>query len=344
MGREKLSLNLVGNEKLRRLTFERRKKGVIKKAEEFSILCGVDTCVIIYGTQVISDQPDVPEIWPPNPEEVARIIQRYKNEGVNCHKKRAVVGLAEFFQNRKKKLDTDLVKVRTAVWEANIPFSHNLIAKCSEVQLLSLRTLLVRRLESAKKRLKAKEEKEATSFQARSSINIVAPGAGFDSDRRHFHHQQLRHSFYVQASAGPCCHEPNRINVNLPPFPSQHHAPSAPVPLLPISPPAVDLSHFGPAGLSSVLRQRQTDHHPVSSLDGSAPSSSCSKSNCATDHVHMPAAMAAHHFLAGNRFHHHPHRSLMNCTDRTHNCSSPAVHHQYSAVLGFPVAMHEPEP
>ncbi|OWM69475.1 hypothetical protein CDL15_Pgr013936 [Punica granatum] len=72
MGRGRLALKLIGKEKSRRVTFEKRKSSLLKKVNEFSILCGV----IIYGTPTINDRPDVPKICPPNPDEVARIIDR----------------------------------------------------------------------------------------------------------------------------------------------------------------------------------------------------------------------------------------------------------------------------
>ncbi|PKI43637.1 hypothetical protein CRG98_035962 [Punica granatum] len=109
---------LIGKEKSRRVTFQKRKNGLLKKAKEFSILCGVDT-----------DRPHVPEIWPPNPDGVARIINRYKNEvgtGRRSAKIRgAVVGLDEYFLERQRKLGTELAKARTSACD-------DLIAHLSE--------------------------------------------------------------------------------------------------------------------------------------------------------------------------------------------------------------------
>ncbi|XP_004296466.1 PREDICTED: uncharacterized protein LOC101311463 [Fragaria vesca subsp. vesca] len=50
-----------------------RKKNLIKKAEELSILCGVDVCLILDQCQ-----STVVETWPQDPEEVNRIITTYK--------------------------------------------------------------------------------------------------------------------------------------------------------------------------------------------------------------------------------------------------------------------------
>ncbi|OWM91276.1 agamous-like MADS-box protein AGL11 [Punica granatum] len=210
MGRGRLALELIGKEKSRRVTFEKRKTGLLKKAKEFSILCGVDTCVIIYGTPAISDCPHVPEIWPPNPDEVARIINRYKNEvgtGRRSTKIRgAVVGLDEYFLDRQRKLGTELAKARRSTCD-------DLIAHLSEEEeVISLKTLLGHRLESAKKRLEAmKSEKElAALLLPQDQTNNIAPNPLMvgssqlgESDRRGliFHQPMPTRSFYVPGAA-----------------------------------------------------------------------------------------------------------------------------------------------
>lgn len=49
MGRGKLNMELITNEKCRMVTYHKRKKGLIKKMQKFRILCDVDACVIILG-------------------------------------------------------------------------------------------------------------------------------------------------------------------------------------------------------------------------------------------------------------------------------------------------------
>ncbi|XP_031387099.1 uncharacterized protein LOC116200393 [Punica granatum] len=65
MGHGKLVLKFLTKDSLRRTTFEKRKKGLMKKLEEFSILCGVD------------------------PERVKQVIDQYFSEGVDRCKKHA---------------------------------------------------------------------------------------------------------------------------------------------------------------------------------------------------------------------------------------------------------------
>jgi len=49
MGRGKLNMELICNEKSQMITYHKIKTGLTKKAREFQILCGVDLCVIIFG-------------------------------------------------------------------------------------------------------------------------------------------------------------------------------------------------------------------------------------------------------------------------------------------------------
>ncbi|KAJ0551569.1 putative transcription factor MADS-type1 family [Helianthus annuus] len=62
MGRAKLKMELIAKEKTRNTTYHKRKQGIIKKANEFSILCDVDTSIIIFPPN-----SNEPEIWPENP-------------------------------------------------------------------------------------------------------------------------------------------------------------------------------------------------------------------------------------------------------------------------------------
>ncbi|KAK3416746.1 hypothetical protein EUGRSUZ_H02508, partial [Eucalyptus grandis] len=83
MGRGKTPRGLVPNARERRIAFEKRKNGLMKKAREFSVLCGVDTCVVVFPEAVAAggDRPTAPEVWPPDSGEARRIIERYRSAG-----------------------------------------------------------------------------------------------------------------------------------------------------------------------------------------------------------------------------------------------------------------------
>ncbi|OAY64357.1 Agamous-like MADS-box protein AGL80 [Ananas comosus] len=50
MARKKVKLMWIANDATRRTTMKKRRKGLLKKVHELSVLCGVDACLIVYGT------------------------------------------------------------------------------------------------------------------------------------------------------------------------------------------------------------------------------------------------------------------------------------------------------
>ncbi|KAF9599810.1 hypothetical protein IFM89_001756 [Coptis chinensis] len=48
-GRQKIEIKRIENEAARQVTFSKRRAGVFKKASEISILCGVDTLIVVFS-------------------------------------------------------------------------------------------------------------------------------------------------------------------------------------------------------------------------------------------------------------------------------------------------------
>ncbi|KAH8492725.1 hypothetical protein H0E87_022093 [Populus deltoides] len=111
-------MELIRKEKSRMLTFRKRKAGLLKKASEFSILCGVDACVIIFGPKQKDDhQPVAPETWPPNSEEVRCIINRYKGSD----QPRRCYQVSDYFADKKKQIDSELARLHKQIIKAKYP-------------------------------------------------------------------------------------------------------------------------------------------------------------------------------------------------------------------------------
>ena len=56
MGRNKISIQKIKNERIRNITYCKRKKGLLKKAMEWSLLCDVDILVGIYPKHITHSQ------------------------------------------------------------------------------------------------------------------------------------------------------------------------------------------------------------------------------------------------------------------------------------------------
>lgn len=70
MGRRKVTHQFISDNSTRRVTFRKRKDGLLKKLKELTILCGLPACAIIY-----SEYKEGPELWP-NRNEVRALLNR----------------------------------------------------------------------------------------------------------------------------------------------------------------------------------------------------------------------------------------------------------------------------
>ncbi|KAK2965620.1 hypothetical protein RJ640_002677 [Escallonia rubra] len=151
MGRAKLTMELISKEKSRNITFQKRKQGLIKKAFEFTTLCDVSACVIIYAPDQ-NDGPAAPEIWPPNPHEVKRIINAYKSNRKDSKKR--TCNVSDYFEDRKKKIEEELIKARQENLQAKYPTWFDFMANLPVGQLREFANALDQKLEVSKARVR----------------------------------------------------------------------------------------------------------------------------------------------------------------------------------------------
>lgn len=105
MTRKKVKLAFIANDSSRKATFKKRKKGLIKKVNELSTLCGINACAIIY-----SPYDTNPEVWPSN-SGVQRIISDFRKLPEMDQNKK-MVDQETFLRQRIAKASDNLKKQR----------------------------------------------------------------------------------------------------------------------------------------------------------------------------------------------------------------------------------------
>ncbi|KAJ4981891.1 hypothetical protein NE237_032728 [Protea cynaroides] len=105
MARKKIKLALIANEAARRNTFNKRKRGIIKKMSELSTLCGIIACGIIYGPYVA--QPDV---WP-SQLGAKEVLDMFKSLP-QMEKFKKMVNHEEYLRQRISKLRDQLRRIQ----------------------------------------------------------------------------------------------------------------------------------------------------------------------------------------------------------------------------------------
>uniref|UniRef100_A0AAU7LJK2 MADS73 n=1 Tax=Hippophae rhamnoides TaxID=193516 RepID=A0AAU7LJK2_9ROSA len=140
-------MELIANEKTRKTTFQKRKKGLMKKAYEFSTLCDVDVCVILYtpdDLKVAKTESQLHTTWPSNPIEVKRIISKF--DFINKHKPTKInaCDVFDILSERKRRVAIDISKSRKAFYASKYPTWHEILNHYSNDQM----GLLLNRLDS----------------------------------------------------------------------------------------------------------------------------------------------------------------------------------------------------
>nr|GEU80566.1 transcription factor, MADS-box [Tanacetum cinerariifolium] len=130
MGQAKILKQPINDVKKRRITFLRRKEGLIKKARELSTLCDVNVSMII-----CSDHQQGPEIFPQDPVILSGMINAYKTKRVSDPRKIKSYGLCDFFKERKNKIEDELAREKKRNLEAKFPTSFEFLDNSSQEQL-----------------------------------------------------------------------------------------------------------------------------------------------------------------------------------------------------------------
>ncbi|KAK4379549.1 hypothetical protein RND71_001411 [Anisodus tanguticus] len=105
MTRTKVKLALIKNITQRKASYKKRQNGYMKKAQELSTLCDVETATVIY-----SPYHDEPKVFP-NYDAAVNTFTKFR-ELPELEKSKNMATLKDFTQKRIKKLEDQLEKVR----------------------------------------------------------------------------------------------------------------------------------------------------------------------------------------------------------------------------------------
>ncbi|KAM7273367.1 hypothetical protein ACFE04_028031 [Oxalis oulophora] len=73
MTRKKVRLALIPSDSTRKATYKKRKKGLLKKVDELTVLCGIEACAVLKSPYDIQ-----PEIWP-SISKAQRVVSQFRN-------------------------------------------------------------------------------------------------------------------------------------------------------------------------------------------------------------------------------------------------------------------------
>ncbi|KAF3444307.1 hypothetical protein FNV43_RR13997 [Rhamnella rubrinervis] len=169
MGRGKQNMELIANERPRKITFQKRKNGMLKKCYEFSTLCGIDVCMIMYGPKDENGQPREVVTWPTNKDDVARIIKRFQTQTM-CKPPKRIFTLSDILMDRKNKMEKEISKLSKAYYADKYPIPDDFINSLSVDQLGVLLSQLDAKIEETEKMNEMKKEQQVLMKNA-AAIN-----------------------------------------------------------------------------------------------------------------------------------------------------------------------------
>ncbi|CAI9277131.1 unnamed protein product [Lactuca saligna] len=198
MGRAKVHMEPINNNKKRKVTFHRRKNCLIKKALELTTLCDVKVSMIIR-----TDQQE-PEIFPPDPRQVKGLIDLYKRQKSMDPGKIRYFSLSDFFNGRKIDIEQEPAKEKKKNMEAKYPTWFEFLNNSSGVQLMEFAFGLEAKIDIVKRKIESLKADKIKNLDH----HVNYPGTLLDV-----------HSSFVTPSINP---SPLPMNYNHPVFDPSH--------------------------------------------------------------------------------------------------------------------------
>ncbi|CAN1152229.1 Agamous-like MADS-box protein AGL82 [Linum perenne] len=159
MGHKRVKMELIKNDRSRTQTYKKRKASLFKKIKEFTILCDVKACLIIFGPG------GELETWSPESSTLPELIQQYRTSD----QPRRSYSVSDYFTEKKKRVEVELANERKKIYKrkfSNEDDGRRWVEGLSEDQL----KMVLRSLDS---KLKAADERIAALNAEWNNLGLV---------------------------------------------------------------------------------------------------------------------------------------------------------------------------
>ncbi|ESQ28740.1 hypothetical protein EUTSA_v10019681mg [Eutrema salsugineum] len=119
MTKMKVKLAFIENNSSSKATFQKRKKGILKKVKEISTLCGATACAIIYSPYTSN-----PDIWP-STSGVRRVVSDFRTLPEMDQQKKCIAKLSEnLMRLEKDNREQEMIEVMFQCWDVSLERFH----------------------------------------------------------------------------------------------------------------------------------------------------------------------------------------------------------------------------
>ncbi|XP_024009775.1 agamous-like MADS-box protein AGL80 [Eutrema salsugineum] len=210
MTRKKVKLAFIENNSSRKSTFQKRKKGILKKVKEISTLCGVTTCAIIYSPYTSN-----PDVWP-SISGVRRVVsdfqtlpemdQQKKMVDQETFLRQRIAKLSENLRRQEKdNREQEMIEIMFQCWDGSLERFHLNILDLNELGYVTgqyqkdinrkIEILESSSMEMGESSNTAVTAAMAHSFEGIGSLAVASATTDSIQQQQHHHqHQQFRHT------------------------------------------------------------------------------------------------------------------------------------------------------
>ena len=157
MGRARITMKCISNERCRLATLKQRRNVLIRKIDQFTKMCGVEACLIVYDNDHVG-----PVTWPKEAVLVHSILQKYESQKNERPPK--TFGIEDFFENRKNMVEADISKVHKQISNIKYPTWDPSFINMEEKQLRALITQVNAKIMACDHVLQNKHQSKANNI------------------------------------------------------------------------------------------------------------------------------------------------------------------------------------